>query len=469
VVTVASLGSLVSSLSASVVGVVLPRIGAWADLGVLDVQWVSLVPMLVISAALLPVGRLGDLVGHKKVYLAGIALVGLGGLGCALAPGFVLLLTARAVSGIGAAMTMATAPAMVSLASGPGHRGRALGLVSTAIYVGLTFGPPLGGLLDSFGGFRSVFWFQVPVAALIFLFTLFAMPEMKGEEDDSGIDHAGALLLILGLVGLLLALSRIGQWSGTLLAACGALGVIGLAAFVFVERRVRAPMLDLALFRDRTFTSAAIGAFLNYVAIFHVVFLLPFYLEDILGIASREAGLFLMAMPMVMSVVAGPSGYLSDRVGSRIPSFVGMLIMAVGIAWLTMLNSVSTPVLLVAATCVVGLGTGVFISPNTNTLMSAAPRTRQGSAAGIMALARTVGMMAGITISAGIYGTLTASAKAAGLGASEAGVTGLRAAWWVAAFISVVGAFVVLIRAKGGNGPVKQGFRIAGRGPSPQQ
>lgn len=444
----ASLGSLASSLTASVVGVLLPKIGVWSNLGVMDVQWVSLAPMLVISAVLLPAGRLGDLVGHKEVYLGGIAFVGLGSLVCALAPGFAMLLAGRAVSGIGAAMTMATAPALVSLSAGAGRRGRALGIVSTAIYIGLTFGPPLGGLLESLGDFRTVFWFQVVLSAILFLFTWKAMPRPKQEKTDSSIDHAGALLLTLGISGLLLALSRMEVWSAGAITASVVLGCLGLVAFLGVERRTRVPMLDLSLFADRTFASATLGAFLNYVAVFHVVFLMPFYLEDVLGMGSGQAGIYLMAMPFVMSLVAGPSGYLSDRINSRIPSFLGMVIMGAGMVGLASLDARPALLVLVAATCVVGLGTGLFISPNTNLLMSAAPRDRQGSAAGIMALARTVGMMVGTALSAMLYGSMTSDELARGVTEDVARIAGLQLAWWTGAALSIVAGFVVLVRAR---------------------
>ncbi|MBL6974238.1 MAG: MFS transporter [Deltaproteobacteria bacterium] len=447
-VAVASLGSLVSSLTASVVGVILPKIGAWAHMGIMDVQWVSLVPMVVISAVLLPAGRLSDIIGHKRVYLGGVAFVGVGSLGCAVAPEFWTLLLARALSGVGAAMTMATAPALVSLAASPGHRGRALGMVSTAIYVGLAFGPPLGGLLESLGDFRTVFWFQVPVSVLLYLFTWKLMPETPVRPGRKRIDHAGAFFLTLAITGLLLALSRTESWPRWAILASTVVGILGLVAFVAVEKRTAVPMLDLSLFGDWTFTSATVGALLNYVAVFHVVFLMPFYLDDILGMASREAGLYLMAMPIVMSLVAGPSGYLSDRVGSRMPSFVGMAVMAAGMVWLTHQGAVLESLGLLAATCVVGLGTGIFISPNTNTLMSAAPRASQGSAAGVMALARSVGMMAGTALSAAVYGTVMEGTMASGVPFETAGAEGLRVAWWVGALVAVAASLVVLVRPR---------------------
>jgi len=448
VVAVAAMGSFVSALSASVVGVILPGIGQWANIGILDVQWVSLLPLLVISSVLLPAGRLADIHGHRRVYLWGIALVGLGSLGCAIAAGFQMFLVSRAVSGIGAAMTMATAPALVSIAASPGRRGRALGLVSTGIYVGLTFGPPLGGLLESTGSFRTVFWAQVLLIGMLLLFTWRMMPEVEGGKGRRKIDHAGAMLLTFGMSGLLLALTRRDFWGGPVVWTCALIGVAGMLGFALLERKRETPLLDFSLFSNRQFLTAVTGAFLNYVAIFSTAFLMPFYLEDTLEMMAREAGYYLMAMPFVMSIVAGPSGYLSDRIGSRVLSVAGMGIMAVGIALLTTQGQDRDAFGLIACLCLIGLGTGVFISPNTNALMSSAPRERQGSAAGVMALARTVGMMIGTALSATIYHMAGDSAAASGAPEVQAGVAGLHAAWIMGAVIAAAGAIIVGMRNK---------------------
>lgn len=453
VLLVAALGSFLSSLSASIVGVVLPRIGEWAALGVHDVAWVTLVPMLVIAAFLLPAGWAGDALGHRETYIAGSVFATAGSLGCALAPGFAWLLVFRGVQGVGAALAMASAPALITLTADPGRRGGALGVTSTALYVGLTLGPPLGGWLASLADFRAVFFAQVPLSVVLLAVCLTGLPRVRAEAHPHGaagrrLDLAGAVLLAGGVCGVLVALARGGTGSVGTTSGLALAGVASLAGFVARERRARSPLLDLGLFADRSFLSATLGAFLNYVALFHANFLLPFYLVDGRGMDTGHAGSLLMTMPLLMSLVAGPSGHLSDRIGSRSLASTGMVLLAAGLGLLATCDAGSPMAVVVATLVLMGVGTGVFVAPNTNTLMASAPRRAQGSAAGVMALARTTGMMMGTAMAAVAHEMVRAAGVEAGMSAAEAGAWGLRVAWGVGSGVALVGAAVVLVRAK---------------------
>ncbi len=453
VLLVAVLGSFLSSLSSSIVGVVLPRIGEWAALGVHDVAWVTLVPMLVIAAFLLPAGWAGDTFGHRATYVAGSAFATAGSLGCALAPDFASLLVFRGVQGVGAALAMASAPALITLTADPARRGGALGVTSTALYVGLTIGPPLGGWLASLAGFRAVFFAQVPSSLVLLIVCVTGLPRIRpparagrGRGEARRLDLAGAVLLAVGVCGLLVALAR-GR-SGSVATTCGLAGAASFAGFVARERRARSPLLDLGLFADRSFLSATAGAFLNYAALFHANFLLPFYLVDARGMDTGRAGSLLMIMPLLMSLVAGPSGHLSDRIGSRSLASGGMMLLAAGLGLLATCDAGSPIAVVVATLVLMGVGTGIFVAPNTNTLMASAPREAQGSAAGIMALARTTGMMVGTAMAAVAHETVRAAGIGAGMSAADAGARGLGVAWAVGSAVAVVGAAVVLVRSK---------------------
>lgn len=450
VLFVAALGSFLSSLSASIVGVALPSIGEWAGLGIHDVAWATLVPMLVIASFLLPAGWAGDSFGHRHAYIVGSAFGTIGSLGCALAPNFASLLVFRGVQGVGAALAMASSPALITLTADPAHRGRALGVTSTALYVGLTLGPPLGGWLASLAGFRAVFLAQVPLSLVLLIVCRMWLPQVqpsKGLMERSGsLDLFGAALLAGGMCGVLVGLARGGEASVPTPVLLGLAGVVCLALFLAHERRTRAPLLDLALFANRSFLSATLGAFLNYVALFHANFLLPFYLVDTRQMDTGHAGTLLMVMPLVMSLVAGPSGHLSDRIGSRSLAAVGMVLLAAGLALLATCDG-HTPLWLVVATLVLmGIGTGTFVTPNTNTLMGAAPRGAQGSAAGVMALARTSGMMVGTALAAVAHEVVRIHAVEEGWSASDAEGMGLRVAWVIGSVVAVLGAAVVLVR-----------------------
>lgn len=450
VLWVVGLGAFLSSVSTSIVGVILPRIGAWSGLGVVEVGWTMLVPLIVISVGLLPVGRAGDLMGHRRVYLAGLILVGLAGLACALAPSFPAFLAARGVQGVGSAALMASSPALVSMLAAPGRRGRALGIISTATYLGLTAGPPLGGLLEHLGGWRLVFWAQVPLSFLLLAVTLPWLPEVGGRRAGRQVDWLGVALLGVGLTALLLAFGR-GNGGGLRANwGLGAAGLAAMAAFLAWQWRASSPLLDLRLFRDRTFASASVGALLNYLAIFHATFLMPFYLVDLLGMDPSRAGLFLIAMPLVMALTASPSGHLSDRWGSRWLSATGLAVTAGALLGLGGLSQSAPLPLLVGLLCLLGFGAGVFVSPNTSALMSAAPPDRQGTAASVMALARNLGMLGGTSMSAALYASGQAAGRSAGLDPVSAGMGGLHLAFRVGALLAVAGAVVVLVRPRRG-------------------
>lgn len=447
------IGSFFSSISSNSVNVILPRIGEWGSLGVLDLQWVMLLPLITVSAILLVTGRMGDIFGHQRIYLAGLALVGLGSLICAVAPSFTYLLAGRGIQGLGLAMTTSSSMALVSLVAREGRRGRALGLIATSTYLGLTLGPTIGGMLDSFGGFQLVFWLQVPLmlgAGAFFKLSFPSEEPRRGERTP--LDILGTLLLIVSLTLICLPLARWEAWGSHSLLTWGTFvgGTILAAGFILHQRRATYPLLDLSLFRDRTLSSATVGAFLNYVAIFQIIFLLPFFLLDVLKLDSRSAGLIMSVMPISMALVTAPSGNLSDRLGSRGLSALGMVILSGGLVVLATLTGPGAMTWLIVGLVLTGIGTGVFISPNTNSLLSAAPRGKQGVASGLMALARNLGMLAGTTLSASIYSIVMASQVAAGVTPVDAGVHGMHLAYGFGAAVAGIGALVVLIRPRTG-------------------
>jgi MFS family permease len=446
---VAAVGSFTSSLATSSVAVALPRIGAWSGLAVLDLQWIMLMPMVVIVAGLLPAGRAGDVLGHRRVYLAGLVLLAAGSAMCALSPSFGPLLVGRAVQGVGSSLLMATSPALVSLGAEPGRRGRALGLNSTALYLGLTLGPPLGGAILSWSDFRAVFWAQALLPAALLALAVPLLPDVgRKARVRSSLDLPGAGLLAAGLTLVLLGASRWSAWGPATSTGLLTAGVLGLVAFGAWERHESVPLLDLGLFEDRTFASAAVGAFLSYLALFHMNFLLPFHLEDGLGLDPGQAGLVLTVMPAVMAAVAGPSGSLSDRLGSRGLSSLGMGLSALGI--LAAVGAVATLKVLplLCATACLGLGMGLFVSPNTNAILSAAPRERQGVASGVLALSRNLGMVGGTTLCAAVYALGSEVSVARGVPPSHAAVHGLQWAFGTGACLAALGALVVLIRPR---------------------
>jgi EmrB/QacA subfamily drug resistance transporter len=444
VLAAVGVGSFMSALDGSVTNIVLPAINANFHSGVSTVEWVVTVYLLVVSGLLLSFGRLGDMRGHKSVYMFGFGIFVLGSALCGLAPSVGWLVVFRALQGLGAAILLANSPAILTANFPPQQRGQALGLLATMTYLGLTVGPSLGGWLASQFSWRAVFYINVPVGLLALLLSLRFIPRDRPANAAEPFDLAGAVTFLAGLVGLLLALNQGAKWGWTSAAvlglACGSVAL--LALFVWIENHVRAPMLDLSLFRRRIFTAATASAVLNYICLYTVLFLLPFYLEDGRGLSPAQAGLLLTAQPLIMALTAPLSGTLSDRIGSRLLSTGGMGILAAGLLMLSRLGPVSPLAWVPVSLLVIGLGVGVFIAPNTSALMGSAPKNRQGVAAGTLATARNVGMVLGVGMAAAVF----TSVRALHPDGSIALFAGFTAAMYLAVGAACLGAITSFVR-----------------------
>jgi EmrB/QacA subfamily drug resistance transporter len=327
-----------------------------------------------------------------------------------------MLIAARAAQALGAAMVFSNGPAILTRSFPASQRGRALGMQAAMTYLGLTAGPSLGGWVAALWSWRAVFFLNLPVGLVAIVLSLRFLPDDVPAERHESFDLIGGALFPLGLGALLVALNRGHDWgwrsADTLTTFV--IAIVLLTAFVIVERCVRAPMLDLELFQDRAFSGAAASAVLNYICVNSVVFLLPFYLMDGRGLGPAHAGLVLTTQPIVMAVVAPVSGALSDRIGSRALATVGMTVLAVGLFVLSRLGPASPMPLVTLGLIVTGLGTGIFGSPNNNSLMGAAPRHRQGIAGGVLASARNTGMALGVGLAAAVVTTVLVHAPVGG-------------------------------------------------------
>jgi EmrB/QacA subfamily drug resistance transporter len=432
------IGTFMSALDGSVVNTLLPVLGRAMGTSVAGIEWVTTVYLLVISGLLLSVGRAGDLFGHKHLYLTGFVLFVVGSALCGLAGSARALIALRVVQALGAAMLMATAPAILTRSFPANQRGRALGALGTFTYLGLTAGPSLGGWLAAVFGWRSVFYINVPVGLLAIAFALRTIPHDRVTHREERFDLLGAASFTAGLVALLVALNQGHAWgwsSPRILALLGAAALL-LTAFVRIETHRASPMLDLSLFRSRIFSASVVSALLNYACVYSVLFVLPFLLIEGRGLGTQQAGMVLTAQPIVMAVVAPLSGHHSDRIGSRGLATVGMLVLAAGLVCLALLVQHGSLAAIAAALALVGLGVGLFVSPNNSALMGAAPPHRQGIASGVLATARNVGMVLGVGFAGAVFTTVVARAgvPADGLAA------GVRASLLAAAVLAALGA-----------------------------
>jgi len=435
-------GSFMAALDGSVVNIILPVVRDAFKSNVASIEWVVTVYLLVLSGLLLTFGRLGDLRGHKSVYMWGFGIFVIGSALCGLAWSSPILVIFRGLQAIGGAMLASNSPAIVTGNFPAQQRGRAFGLVSTMTYLGLTVGPSLGGWLTQVFGWRTVFYINVPVGILALILSQIFIPKDSPADGGQRFDLPGAVVFMAGLTALMLGLNKgaaLGWVSPVVLGLLvGAL--LLLVVFILIERRSPAPMLDLSLFRIPLFSTSTICAVLNYICVYSLLFLMPFYLIQGRGLNPAEAGLLLTAQPVLMAITAPISGAFSDRLGSRRPGMLGMGVLAGGLLLLSGIGPLTGLWLVALGLAVAGFGTGTFISPNTSALMGSAPGFRQGIASGVQAAARNFGMVLGIGLAGAIFTTHLAENTANAL------FKGIDMGFLVAAGVAVLGIVMSAVK-----------------------
>lgn len=442
-----------TALDTSVVNTVLPVIGKTFRSQVASVEWIVTVYLLGLSALLLSFGRLGDMRGHKNIYVLGFGVFVGSSMLCGLAPNVLTLVIFRGIQAVGAAMLAANSPAILTKSFPAEQRGQALGLQATMTYLGLTVGPSFGGWLASISGWRAVFYINLPVGMLAIWLSMRSIPNDRVHKTVERFDWLGAVVFMLALSSLLLGLNQGHNWgwaSPTILILLSG-AILMFCMFLWIERRTTNPMVDLELFRRHRFSLTAGSAILNYIGVYCVIFLMPFYLIQGRMYSPAEAGLLLTAQPVVMAIIAPLSGSLSDKWGTRWPAMIGMAVLTIGLFLLSRLGPDSSVHSIVIALGIMGLGTGTFISPNNSALMGAAPRQRQGIAAGILATARNFGMVLGVGISGSIFTTLIAHGAGnttVGEASGDVFFRAIQVSFLVAAGIALLGLFTSASRGE---------------------
>lgn len=457
-------GLFMTTLDASIVNIGLPTMARAFDLPLSGtVEWVVIGYLVVAASLLLTVGRLSDMVGHAPVWMTGLGIFTLASVICGAAPSIELLIGARLLQGVGAALVLATGTAMLTDTVPPGKRGRTLGLGALAIALGTSVGPTLGGVITEHLSWRWIFYVNVPVGVVALAAARRYLPRPEARRQGR-FDPAGAVLLAVGVAALTLGLSFGVEWgwgSQRVLTAL-AIGVVALAAGFIVERHVAAPIIDLGLFRNRVFSSAIASMTLSMLALFSVGFLLPFYFEELRGFTPAHAGLLLTPLAFALAVVAPIAGAASDRLGSKLIAPLGLAINAVALFLLAGLDATSSTWDIAWRLALAGVGQGLFQAPNTRALMAAAPPTEQGAASGMLATARIGGQALSVAVSGAVFLALGGSAGATLLADGVSGgplsgpavvleetfLHGFRAALIVCAAFAAVGALVAMVRGR---------------------
>ena len=454
ILTSVSLGSLMGTLDGSIVNIALPAIEDDFRVDLTSIEWVVVAYLLVIGALLLPFGRLGEVLTFKRVYLVGFAIFALASVCCAAAPNVVVLIAFRVVQAIGAAMITAMGPAIVARTFPANERGRALGLNAVSVAIGLSLGPALGGILTQAGTWRAIFFINAPIGLVAIAWAAHVLPaEMPGKGQS--FDVRGAFLSGIALLALLLALSEGQGWGWTSPDVIGLVVVFIVLGVLFVveERRSIQPMIDLALFRIRPFSAGLISVVVAFCGLFTATFLLPFLLEQGSDFSPVEAGLLLTPLPIAMALAAPVSGAASDRFGPRVLASAGLAITTAGLLSLTQLQAGFALWDLIWRLVLLGIGQGMFMSPNSSAVLGAVPRLRIGTASGTLAQMRVNGQTLGIALGGAIVATRL-SVHLAELGGHATGTAlhdvalaaAIHDAFVAAAVVTGIGVITSLVR-----------------------
>jgi EmrB/QacA subfamily drug resistance transporter len=406
ILTAVMLGTFMTPLDGSIVNTILPSITAFFHTDISIVQWVPTVYLLTICCLILLFGRLGDMIGYKRVFLYGLAAFTVTSILCGSSQNIWMLIVFRSLQGLAASMIMAVGFAIVTAAFPPTERGKALGIYAIGIAVGLGLGPTLGGLVTEHLSWRYVFFINVPIgiAALIWGFRIIPRSSTKPGQR---LDWGGALTALVFLLALLLYANRGEDWGwvSPLPLALLAIAVVFGIVFFRIERTSEQPMLDMTMFANRVFSFASLSSLLSFMALYSLVFLTPFYLTFVLHYSILKVGLVMAASPIVTLFVAPLSGTASDRIGTRVFAVGGMCIATTGLFLFSRLQESSAVFDIVWRLAVTGLGFGMFQSPNNSTVMGNVSPRQLGIASGILAAMRNVGMVLGIAVAGAIlYG-----------------------------------------------------------------
>ena len=401
ILATATIASFFVPYLTSSITVALPAIGNEFALDAVTLGWIMSAYVLSTAICIVPVGRLADIYGRKRLFVAGIALMTVSCLLASFAWSSEALIAFRVIQGIGGALIFTTSVAIVAAVFPPERRGFALGITLASVYSGLSTGPFIGGILTGFLGWRTIFLVVVPLGLVVFRLTSKRIREEWIDAEGASFDLPGSIFYAIALFGIMYGLTvipdlRAVPWMVT--------GAVLLGVFLWWESRCRSPVFDVAVFRNNVaFTCSNIAALINYAATYAVAFLLSLYLQYTKGLSPEAAGLILVAQPVIQVLCSPPAGRLSDRIEPRIVASIGMGVTACGLSIFVFLTAATPVWFIVAVLMLLGFGYALFSSPNTYAIMSSVDRSHYGVASSMVATMRALGQLASIAIAMMIF------------------------------------------------------------------
>jgi len=441
--------SFINPFLGAAINIALPAISAEFSLGAVGMSWIAMAFLLSSAVFLVPLGKLADIRGRKMVFLLGNLIITLSSLFCALAWSGGMLIVFRALQGIGSAMVFGTGVAIITSVYPPQERGKAIGFTVTSVYIGLSLAPFLGGMLTQYLGWRSIFYATIPFEALVVWITWRYLKEEWADARDEKFDLPGSIIYVLSMSAFMFGFSKIPATSALLLAAGG---LMGLVFFTFKELRTRYPVFNIELFTtNRLFAFSNLAALINYATTFAITFLLSLYLQYVLQLNPRDAGMILVTQPVCMALVASISGRLSDRYDSRMLSSAGMAIIVGGLVMLSFLNRETPLSFLLLNLAIVGTGFGLFSSPNTNAIMGSVGKKYLGIASATVGTMRLTGQMISMGIATLIL-QLFIGNEPMSFGHALQFISSMRTTFLIFVGLCILGVFASLARGKANSG-----------------
>lgn len=445
ILIISTVGSFLTPFIGSMVNLALPQIATEFSADAIQLGWIPTIFLLFSAMFLIPIGKISDIYGRKKVFLTGIIITGLTSFLIPFSPTFPVLIALRGLQGIGSACIFGTSVAIVSSVFPKEERGKALGINVTGVYAGLSLGPVIGGVLTHYLGWRSLFFILVPLC----IFIIFAVTRWIrvdwADADAPPFDLIGALLYAAVVFFGIFGITSITSWEG---AVSLILLVLLLPIFLSHETKIHNPIFDIRIFKNnRVFTFSNIAALINYSATFAIGYLLSLYLQIMKGLDPKSAGLVLVSQPLMQVLFSPWAGKLSDRIEPRYIASAGMGLNAIGLFILAGISAETTVPIIIMALLFLGFGFALFSSPNTNAVMGSVEKTEYGVASGTIATMRQFGMVLSMGISLFLF-TFFIGAVEIGVEQSYNFINAQKSAFLIYAILCMVGVLISLARGR---------------------
>lgn len=438
------IGTFMATLDGSIVNVALPSISAGLYIDITTVQWVVTSYLITVSSLLLVFGKLSDIYGRRLLYISGFVIFSLGSLLCGISRNIWFLVGSRVLQAMGAAILMSISQAIISDTFPKEERGKALGITGTVVALGNLTGPSVGGILTGIFGWKSIFLINIPIGIAGAIMSFRVLSDGSKNKTEQ-FDYKGALMFSVCVIFIFS-----GALKMSFITMLASLPFVIL--FIMIEKKQASPILDASLFKIKLFRMGLASAFLSFVASNAITIIMPFYLQSVRGLTPASAGLVLMSFPLAMGISAPISGCMSDVIGYKVLTTAGLLIASCAYLGLYFINATTGFFMLYLLLILMGIGLGIFQSPNNSSIMSSVPNKYLGVAASVNALARNLGMVTGITMAMAIYSfQMTSQGLSENLELIEnvqGFILSMKSIYIAAFVVAVLGVVITMLRLK---------------------